>query len=236
MTKKIFSLQTSLLVLGALVFTYVGYIETPIVVKLWQSPWPPFRDFMSDSMYEGGYFGASDIGVTAAIVCFFAWFYYRNTPERSRLFSHEELRFIWINSLMTAIVAVHSLKWIIGRERPKVFFETVNIGDLNLADLSSFHLPGFLPFIGPRGINLNSFPSGHTASCAILLTFCYVMWPKNRLVSLLGGIAVLTLACGMAMARSMAGMHWLSDSVASLFLTWSIIHFNWLKIKRKTHT
>lgn len=217
-----------LLSVGTTLFIYIGQIETPIVVSLWRTPWPGFRDFMADSIYEGGFVGASDFGVTAAIVCFVLWLFARSNPNPK--LNKQDLKFIWLSSFLTAIVAVHSLKWIVGRLRPHRFFDTVGHQLLDSENLQNLILPGFLPLIGPRGIGLNSFPSGHTASCAILLTFSYVLWPKNKAVSLIFGLLTIAFSTSMAVARSMAGMHWLSDSVASLFLTWSLIHFSWHKI------
>lgn len=222
-----------LIAIGAGLFFCVGQVEAPIVAGLWKNPWPAFRDFMANSVYEGDTVGASDFGVTAAIVCFFIWLYRRKTGSQYGNFSNDNLKFIWLSSFLTAIVTVHSLKWIIVRLRPHVFFDTTGQQLLTMENLHDLSLPGFLPLLGPRGIGLNSFPSGHTASCAILLTFSYVLWPKNRAISIIFGLVVLIFAATMAAARSMAGMHWLSDSVASIFLTWALIHYNWHRICKK---
>lgn len=230
MPRKLLPLHFLLLPIGLILFFLTGRIEAPLVVNLWRSPWPTFRDFMADSIYEGDFVGASDFGVTAAIVCFIIWIYRRRGGSRLTRLSIPELKFIWLSSFMTAIIAVHSLKWIIGRARPNVFFETLGYGLLTEDQVNAMSLPGFLPLLGPRGIGLNSFPSGHTASCAILLTFSYVLWPKNKAISLIFGGCVLILTIAMGTARSMSGMHWLSDSVASIFLSWSIIDYNWHRI------
>ena len=221
-----------LLSIGTIAFILVGSIEAPFVVNLWQAPVPWFRDFMADSIYEGDFIGASDFGVTAAIICFLVWLRRRKSPDQNRFFSKHDLRFIWLSSFLTAIVAVHGLKWVIARARPNRFFEMLGQDAINSENLASLSLPGFLPLIGPRGMGLNSFPSGHTASCTILLAFSYVLWPKNKAASLITGALVLALSGAMGAARSMAGMHWLSDSVASVFLTWSIIHVTWHKISK----
>jgi membrane-associated phospholipid phosphatase len=223
----------SILVLGLCLFVVVGQIEAPIVLSLWQSPLPVFRDFMADSVYEGDFIGGSDLGVTAAIICFFVWLRRRKKPHIKTRFSNDELKFIWLSSLMSAIVVVHSLKWIVGRLRPHVFFGNANGQITTPEHISDLVLPGFLPFLGPRGIGLNSFPSGHTASCAILLTFSYVLWQRHKSMGLALGVCVLTYALAMAAARSMSGMHWLSDSIASIFLTWSLIHYNFYRIIKK---
>ena len=233
MRKHPLTVPLLILAIGSSVFVYVGQIEAPIVADLWKSPWPAFRDFMANSVYEGDSVGGSDLGVTAAIVCFFLWLKRRKSPAPNGGLSNNDLKFIWLSSFLTAIVTVHSLKWIIGRLRPHAFFDAMDRQLLSIESLQSLSMPGFLPLIGPRGIGLNSFPSGHTASCAILLTFSYVLWPKNRAAGLAFALVVLVFAGAMAAARSMAGMHWLSDSVASIFLTWSLIHYSWHRICKK---
>jgi len=219
-----------LIIVGSILFFLIGQIEAPIVAHLWLNPWPEFRDVMSNSFYEGGPMGVSDIGVTIAIICFFLWLPRRKKNQTSEILSRENLKFIWQTALLTACISVHSLKWLIGRARPKVFFGEHLINQLTVDSLKQLRLPGFMPIFGPRGLSLNSFPSGHTASCAILLVFCYILWPKNKSLSVLLGAAVITLSCAMGAARSMAGMHWLSDSVASIFLTWPIIHVYYSKL------
>ena len=221
-----------LLSIGTILFILVGSIEAPVVVYLWQAPVPWFRDFMADSIYEGDFIGASDLGVTAAIICFLVWLRRRKSQDHNRFLSNHDLRFIWLSSFLTAIVAVHGLKWVIARARPNRFFDMLGQDALNPENLASLTLPGCLPLIGPRGMGLNSFPSGHTASCTILLAFSYVLWTKNKAASFITGALVLALSGAMGAARSMAGMHWLSDSVASVFLTWSIVHLTWHKISK----
>ena len=201
------------------------------MAQLWQHPWPEFRDVMSSSFYEGGPMGVSDIGVTIAIICFFLWVPKRQKNQPSEFLSTENLKFIWQTGLLTAVISVHSLKWLIGRARPKVFFAEHLGNQFTFDSLKQLRLPGFIPIFGPRGLSLNSFPSGHTASCAVLLVFCYILWPKHKLLSILLGAAIITLSCAMGAARSMAGMHWLSDSVASIFLTWAIIHVYYSKLR-----
>ena len=176
--------------------------------------------------------GVSDIGVTTAIICFFLWLPKRQKSQPSESLSTENLKFIWQTGLLTAVISVHSLKWLIGRARPKVFFGEHLSTQFTVDSLKQLHLPGFMPIFGPRGLSLNSFPSGHTASCAVLLVFCYILWPRHKSLSILLGATIINLSCAMGAARSMAGMHWLSDSVASIFLTWAIIHIysSWLRI------
>lgn len=232
MSRNIWLFSGLLLLLGTICFIVVGRIEAPLVVNLWQAPVPWFRDFMADSIYEGHFIGASDLGVTAAVICFLVWLRRRKSQDDDKFLSKHDLRFIWLSSFLTAIIAVHGLKWVVARARPNRFFDMLGQDALDPDRLASLTMPGFLPLIGPRGLGLNSFPSGHTASCTILLTFSYVLWPKNKALSIITGALVLALSGAMGAARSMAGMHWLSDSVASVFLTWCVIHVTWHKISK----
>lgn len=210
----------AIVAVGAILFWHMAQIEAPMVAAYWLNPEPAFRDFMANSVYEGRSFGGSDIGVTLAIICFFTWIYTRHSSRKSALLTPKELKFVWLSSLTTALLAVHSLKWIISRARPKVILSP----DMPFESLSAMTWPGFMPLDGPRGLDWNSFPSGHTASCAILLSFAYILWPRNRALSLTAYFLVAAYCVLMGVARSMAGMHWLSDSVASFFLAWTVIH------------
>jgi len=210
---------------GIAAFCVVALYEPPLVWYFWQNPWPGFRDFMSQSMYEGGAPGGSDIGVTAAIICFLAWLYERKKSVPAKLIGLEAKRFIWLSGLITSVVAVHTLKWIVSRARPKIFFALGNAVNGETGNLSGIQWAGFMPFDGPRGSTFNSFPSGHTASAAILLSFCYLIGAKRPLLGYFFGTLVFIFSCMMAVARSMAGMHWLSDSVASFFITWIIVDY-----------
>lgn len=211
-----------ILLFGIAAFCVVALYEPSIVWYFVQNPWPEFRDIMSQSIYEGGAPGASDIGVTAAIICFLAWLYERKKTVSTKISSLEAKRFVWMSGI-TSVVVIHSLKWIVSRARPKIFFSQEALPAGGAEPLSGIHWAGFMPFNGPRGILFNSFPSGHTASCALLLTFCYIFAAKRAFLGYLYASLVIIFCALMAIARSMAGMHWLSDSVASFFITWAVV-------------
>jgi membrane-associated phospholipid phosphatase len=76
---------------------------------------------------------------------------------------------------------------------------------------------------GPRGFSYNSFPSGHAASCAVLIALVY-LFPKHRVIErAVTTSTLIVLTTAMAIGRSMAGMHWLSDSIASFFIVWAVV-------------
>ena len=214
-----------ILLSGIAAFCLAAPYELPLVLYLWQHPWPEFRDIMSQSFYEGGAPGASDIGVTIGIICFLTWIYERKKPIAAKFISLGAKRFIWMSDLITSVFAVHSLKWIISRARPKIFFAKNDLLNGGTEGLHGINLAGFMPFDGPRGYSFNSFPSGHTASCALLLSICYIVGANRPRLGYFFGIFVFIFCAMMAIARSMAGMHWLSDGIASFFITWAIVDY-----------
>lgn len=220
-----------ILIIGILCFWQLALIETPLVVNFWRNPDAGFRDFMAQSFYEGDAFGGSDIGVTLGIICFFIWVLYKVSGKSSRFINHKELKYIWLSSLISGLVIVHSLKWFVSRARPKEALPNILSQEISLEQLANITWPGFMAWDGPRGPGWNSFPSGHTASCAIMLVFAYIAWPRSRASSITLFMLIAGYCFLMAIARSMAGMHWLSDSVASFFLTWAVIHFMAIRMK-----
>ncbi len=213
-----------ILLIGAIAVYGAAQVEALFVYQLWQHPLPWFRDFMAHSIFEGEAFGGSDIGILFAIICFFAWIARRRGRMVFTTLSTSELKFIWFASLLTSIVSVHSLKWIVSRARPKFILTPDYLGADPMGFLTQLRWPGFMPLNGPRGLTYNSFPSGHTAACAILLTLSYVCWNQKPRYSVVFFWVVTLFSAAMAVARSMAGMHWISDSIASFFITWAVIH------------
>jgi membrane-associated phospholipid phosphatase len=224
----------AILIVGAILFCWLASIEAPIVEALSQKPWVYFEKIMGRSLYEGGAFGGSDIGVTSAIICFLVWTARRGANSDLLGFSRQELKFVWVASLSVSLVFVHSLKTIVSRARPKIYFGNTSEWAIQNINLSSMDWPGFLPISGPRGYGWNSFPSGHTACAAVLLCFAYIFYRKSRALGLGFGIAVFFYSVAMSIARSMGGMHWLSDSAASFFGAWAIIHE--ISVRMKIHS
>lgn len=210
---------------GIAVFAAAAQVESVYVLALYERPVPWFRDLMEQSLYEGGLPGGSDIGVTAAILCFVEWVARLRGKKPFTRLTLAQLKFVWLSGLLTALVAVHSLKWIISRARPKMILTPDFLAQEGSARLvEAMTWPGFMPWNGPRGYSFNSFPSGHAASCAILLVFAYLLGQRGRWLGV-SCFLVVTLYCiMMVVARSMAGMHWLSDGVASYFICWVIVH------------
>lgn len=215
---------------GVIVFIFVGRQDGLWAKSLFDQPWPYFTDVMSRSFYEGDLPGTSDLGVTLPIAAFFLWLYQKYGRQPRQWVEPQKLQFIFLSGLFASLVTIHSLKWLISRARPKVFFQEV-LPTLN-TDLSTQVLPGFMGWTGPRGYSWNSFPSGHTSTCALLLTLVYLSSRSHKQqIALFGGIFLLCAT--MAAARAMAGMHWISDSVASFFLVWMVVDIVHQKTLRK---
>jgi membrane-associated phospholipid phosphatase len=226
------ALPLIILGVGAVLFWWTATNEALLVDSLFRHPWPLFENFMSRSIYEGEGFGGSDFGVTIAIVSFLIWITRRRANTEPAFFSRKELKFLWLSSVLTAFVFVHSLKWVVSRSRPKWILNADWFA--RHMDASAMAWPGFMPFDGPRGLSWNSFPSGHTASCAIMLSLAYVYYRRHKGLGVGIGVFVAFFCGAMAVARSMAGMHWLSDSVVSFFSAWAIVHI--LSTRMRIHS
>ena len=208
-----------LLFVGAICFCLMGLKDSVWTYALWRHPWPEYTHIMARSVFEGELPGVSDIGVVLPIAAFFIWLKRRRDPALARYAN--KLKFIFISTIMSSIIVVQTVKILISRARPKVF-ESEVLDKLN-GDPSSIWLPGYMGWDGPRGYSYNSFPSGHAASCAVLIALVY-LFPATRIVARsLTASAVILLTAAMAVARSMAGMHWLSDSIASFFIVWAVV-------------
>jgi membrane-associated phospholipid phosphatase len=209
---------------GVVLFNCVALIEVPYVLLLWQHSWDSFCDFMSRSVFESGSFGGSDIGVFIGIFAFFAWIMSKKFKKNILMLNASEWNFIWVSCLVIALLVVQSMKWIVSRARPKTLFASQDLSTIVADQYADLKWAGFMPLDGPRGYSWNSFPSGHTASCAMLLALSYIFWRRKRWQGYLTFALIVVFSFFMALARSMAGMHWLSDSVASFFIAWVLVH------------
>lgn len=220
MTPRIrFSRPAMILGVGFVFFCLMGFKDSVWTYAFWRHPWPEYTNIMARSFYEGELPGVSDIAVTASIFAFFFWLKLRRDPQKRE--ASLRLRFLFTSGLAGALITVQSFKWIVSRARPKIFERDV-LSTLNV-DPSSIWLPGFMGWDGPRGSSWNSFPSGHSGTCAILIALVYLVPHTRPLSRALVTSAIVILTTSMAIARSMAGMHWLSDSIASFFMVWAVV-------------
>ncbi|MCX6124154.1 MAG: phosphatase PAP2 family protein [Proteobacteria bacterium] len=216
-----------ILALGAVCFLIAGYRDLAWTVHMFGHPWRDFANFMSRSMFEGELPGGSDLGVLIPIIAFLLWLYRRRPGQINSQVALKCLKFTFLSGLLAPLVAVQLLKLIVSRARPKVYLTEV-LPQQSLLGNSDF-LPGFMGIDGPRGYSWNSFPSGHASSCAVLLVFVYI-FGRTKLSRTLIFTTVFTFTGFMAAARSMDGMHWMSDSVASFFVVWTVVDWLYTRI------
>jgi membrane-associated phospholipid phosphatase len=209
----------AILAVGFILFCLMGFKDSVWTYAFWRHPWPEYTNIMARSFYEGELPGVSDIAVTGSILAFFVWLKFRRNPQKQEISTL--LRFVFTCGITGALITVQSFKWIVSRARPKIFERDV-LATLNV-DPSSIWLPGFMGWDGPRGSSWNSFPSGHSGTCAILIALVYMVPDSRPMTRILVGCAVVALTISMAIGRSMAGMHWLSDSIASFFMVWAVV-------------
>ena len=221
----------AILMVGSICFFATGYIDGQWTLALWANPSVIFTDVMSRSVYEGNLPGMSDIGVTLPILAFLVWVWRRYRPQETALQdqTQQNLKFLFLTGLFASLATIHSFKWIVSRARPKVFLTQI-LPALNV-DPSSIYLPGFMGWAGPRGASWNSFPSGHACSCALFIVFSYLNWKTSRYTAVLWFIGAAIFTALMGIGRSMAGMHWISDSVASFFLVWAVTDIIWQRLE-----
>jgi membrane-associated phospholipid phosphatase len=241
-----------ILTTGTIAVAVTGFFDFSAGIQLQQFERSGFARWMAQTVFEGQGIGGSDFGVLLTIVVAMIlvarkWrihtaknkteFRQLTTPDKHTI--DRNLKFSIQCGIIAPMVAVHFFKWTISRARPNLYFREIYLHSHSWHELTSQHwLPGFMSLGGPRGYSWNSFPSGHAATSAILLVISYVLWqsrhPIWRLCSLAWFITIMAYVFAMAIARSMAGMHWLSDGCGSFFLVWSIVDLLYIRIFLKT--
>lgn len=218
-----------IMTVGTVCFCMIGLRDFEWTTRLLANKWPAFTDVMSRSLFEGELPGMSDFGVIIAIMAFVAWLRLRRSAVSNECAQPTlvRLKFIFLSGVFAPLFTVQIFKWVISRARPNVFLSEVLPERPDL--VGDIWLPGFMGLMGPRGYMWNSVPSGHASTCAVLLVFSYAygktVWQKSLI-----GTAVIAYTAAMAIARSMAGMHWISDSVASFFIVWAVIDIVYQKV------
>lgn len=208
-----------ILILGTMCFCLVGMKDSVWTYAFWRHPWPEYTNFMSRSLFEGDWPGGSDLGVVIPILAFWYWLRIRGKSVRADL--AKSLKFVFTCGIIGSGSAVQLIKLSVSRARPKVF-ESEVLAHLNV-DPASIWLPGYMGWDGPRGYSWNSFPSGHAGSCAFFIALVYLIPRHRQIARSITASTVIVATMLMAIARSMAGMHWLSDSVASFFIVWAAV-------------
>jgi len=125
--------------------------------------------------------------VSFGLFIFFRWI------RQKRLYADCALLF-FSNVALSGIVT-NIVKFLVGRLRPKMFFEK--------------GLYGFDPF--RVGYEFNSFPSGHATTVFAIAVTCSIFWPKYR-------ILFFIFATIVALSRLVLNAHYLSDVLAGAYI------------------
>jgi len=180
---------------------------------------------MSRSLFEGGAFGASDVGVCFGIAALLAYLVIALAPQATRATMIRPLLGLVASTGLVTLSIVQGLKWAVGRVRPYL----VGSPPAHLPFTAWFH---FGAQDLAHGRFNGSFPSGHTATVCIFLALAYALFATPRLTPRLRrrlGLAVgLLVVCGavaMGVARSMDRMHWVTDWLGAIVLSWLAVHW-----------
>ncbi|THB81326.1 MAG: phosphatase PAP2 family protein [Desulfobacteraceae bacterium] len=189
-------------------------------------------NFMRRSLFEGEGFGAGDPVIIFLLIAAIGYYLTLRFPDRighARRF-RPHFGFIITTSLFSAIMMVHSLKWILGRTRP---YLVLNEGLPYSAWFEFGH-----HFV-TQGVYRGSFPSGHTAQACLLISLCYVLTGdlRHRIETRVFGWFLVLLVLGytvtMGTYRCMFLSHWATDVVGAVGLTIlysHMIYHNLLKV------
>lgn len=206
--------------LGAGLTFWSTHYDYEWTMKLWREQWQPLTTWMAQSVFEGENPGFSDLGVIIPIVALFLWIYaWINRGEFSIAYQRA-LALVVCSSVVGPFLVAQSLKSLVTRARPRTFMGMEGLSHLDVMSTGLF--PGFVGLFEKIGHGWNSFPSGHTASVSALLALGYISFLKKS-AKVVIICCVVALSFVMGVSRSMAGMHWISDSIASFFLMWIVV-------------
>ena len=218
------------LILLALVVTMTLLTGNDYAWTVWlhqhRIPW--IDDFLGRTVFEGEGLGGSDFAILflamAVVLYIHAW----RKPDHQKLKAWRPyLGFIVSSGLVSSVYMVHSLKWVMGRARPRMVIKK------GMAFTEWFE---FGPHYVTEGIYRGSFPSGHTAAVLSLLTLAYVLAAgpsrsvAQRTVGLMWGGVSIAYCFFMAIGRSMSLGHWLSDCLFSIFMGWALMHILYYRV------
>jgi membrane-associated phospholipid phosphatase len=126
---------------------------------------------------------------TSYLVVSFGLFVFFRWIRENRL--HADRALLFFSSIAVSGIVANIVKFLVGRLRPKMFFEK--------------GLYGFEPF--HIGYEFNSMPSGHATTVFAIATTCSIFWPKYR-------IPLYLFATIVAISRLVLTSHFLGDVLA----------------------
>lgn len=202
--------------LSAAALYTAGLYDQALRAKLWAASSHTLTGVFGRSLFEGQAFGVGDLGtITAALVLIAYLGTTTLSAQRpsSRFRSWRPFLGFMSYAILISPILVHGLKRSLGRPRPS----SVESG---LAAFQAMTTP-WRDVAAPL-VDSGSWPSGHTATMALMLALVYAT--RHKLARWLLSLMLLTLTIGMGLSRIAAGMHWLSDVVASLLLMLLLLH------------
>ncbi|MBF0278575.1 MAG: phosphatase PAP2 family protein [SAR324 cluster bacterium] len=218
-----------LISLSAVLLIAIVPVDYEWTVWLYENRWPRFAEFMRRTLFEGSYFGGSDFAILFQIFAVCAYFYVGSGKKGAKRFVqwHPMLGYLLVCALVTGLGAVHSSKWLMGRARPHIVLKD---------ELPFTHWYEFGPHFVSDGAFFGSFLSGHTAVVFLLMAVAYLLaghpqsaWKYKTMGGLWGGLVIIYTIL-MAIGRSMTRHHWLSDSLATIGVSWIVMHFLYFQI------
>lgn len=213
----------ALVVASAVAMAIVTPVDYAWTAWLEAHPWQGFTDWMRRTLFEGDLPGGPDASAVLALLV--VWAYARSYRQAARAWLvrwRPALGYLLTVALVAGVGLVRSLKWAVGRVRPwdvigsphRPYTEWYEFGDHFIAE----------------GAYNGSFPSGHAAAVFMFMALAYVLLfdpalPRRwRVAGLLVALFALGAAAAMNVANAMAGSHWLSDGVFSVFACWLLVH------------
>lgn len=179
-----------------------------------------YTDFFNYNVYEHKIFGIADIVVLFLLanlalyaLSFLSIFNKKTFWQKLRAQSG----FVISAGTTVALSLIHAWKWAFSRVRPYHVFNH------DIDNYTHWFLPG--KYTLQVGFNQGSFPSGHVATIAVLMTLFFFFPDRGRWARWLYAFLIFVLAAVMVWMRSMAGEHWFTDNVASYVIALWVFYF-----------
>lgn len=212
-----------LILLFPLIMIPLSFVDYEWTMFIYENRNEVFGEFMRRTLFEGDAFGASDPGIIFFMLMVTGYFVSCGKKVSGwRLGLRPQFGFAVFSALIGALGLVHSLKWIVGRARPNLVLK----GKQPFTDWYEWGSQ----FVSD-GIFFGSFPSGHTGSAFMLITFSYILVAninfslKYRVAGWIWGVFSLVFAVGMGIGRSMTLHHWVTDCVGVILMAWAATHY-----------
>jgi len=197
-------------------------VDYPLTKWLGANSWPAFAEFMDRSLFEGEGFGGGDpvILLLVGVACAYALSRRPAAPERLAAL-RPALGFMLVGGILAAFVNVHTLKWLVSRARPHLVFD-------GQYAFSAWYEIG--PHFITEGVYRGSFPSGHTAQAFVVMVFAYTLAGSHlasrarKAAGWMAGAVAAGYTLAMGVARCMAGVHWVTDVIGAVILSWVTLH------------